>query len=99
MSMGSGSPVGLFAAQPESAITITVNRPPILMGCSPSTGSQIARRLAPPTCEHLLGEAILEHFGPNQVADVVSARLSRMEPVRGVTGNEDGSQIDPVAAR
>jgi hypothetical protein len=38
-----------------------------------------------------LGDAILDHLRPNQVADVVSARRSRMEPVRGVASHPNGS--------
>ena len=47
-----------------------------------------------------LGDAVLLHFGPDQVADVVSARLSWMEAVRlDVVGLPNGSQVHPMAAR
>jgi len=45
----------------------------------------------------LLSEALLDHLGPYQVTNVVSARLSRMKAVGGVAVDPDGPQIDHVA--
>ncbi len=70
----------------------------------PSKGSQCDRR--PERARHLdgrprsLSHAILDHLRPNQVSDVVSARLSRMEAIRkDVASLPNRSQVHPMAAR